>query len=108
MPRNKGSRSKGSRPSLVAARDSPTGSTTRSETPNSDGGANCDVIKNACASSDELPPMDSLRNLQEMFSGQLEPDVVHMIFSECEYNGNLRIETLVYPVLHVIKCHVMY
>ncbi|XP_014666861.1 PREDICTED: uncharacterized protein LOC106808600 [Priapulus caudatus] len=45
-------------------------------------------------SSNSSNPDDTLQSLQEMFSGKLDPDTVHMILSECHFNVDEAIETL--------------
>lgn len=54
-------------------------------------GSSC-VIRNQFFLSDgpqDVNPMDALRYLQDAFKESIEPDVVHMLFTESGFNGTL-------------------
>ncbi|CAN8012656.1 unnamed protein product [Ixodes pacificus] len=52
------------------------------------------IIRNSFAIGEDIHPGECLRNLQEMFQGKLDADVIHMVLTECEFNVNNALEAL--------------
>lgn len=52
------------------------------------------IIRNTFAIGEDIHPAECLRNIQEMFQGKLDADVIHMVLVECEYNVNNALEAL--------------
>lgn len=48
-----------------------------------------EIIRNSFAIGEDIHPAECLRNVQEMFQGKLDADVIHMVLTECEFNGTL-------------------
>ncbi|KAH8041637.1 hypothetical protein HPB51_017082 [Rhipicephalus microplus] len=52
------------------------------------------IIRNNFAIGEDIHPAECLRNIQEMFDGKLDADVIHMVLTECEFNVNNALEAL--------------
>ncbi|KAL1473692.1 hypothetical protein MTO96_021807 [Rhipicephalus appendiculatus] len=52
------------------------------------------IIRNSFAIGEDIHPAECLRNIQEMFDGKLDADVIHMVLTECEFNVNNALEAL--------------
>lgn len=52
------------------------------------------IIRNSFAIGEDIHPAECLRNIQEMFQGKLDADVIHMVLTECEFNVNNALEAL--------------
>ncbi|XP_037506362.1 uncharacterized protein LOC119382640 isoform X2 [Rhipicephalus sanguineus] len=52
------------------------------------------IIRNNFAIGEDIHPAECLRNIQEMFEGKLDADVIHMVLTECEFNVNNALEAL--------------
>lgn len=52
------------------------------------------IIRNTFAIGEDIHPAECLRNIQEMFQGKLDADVIHMVLVECEFNVNNALEAL--------------
>ena len=48
-----------------------------------------DTVITNLAADDSLANQNKLKLLQEMFDQKLDPDVVQMVFQECNFNGLL-------------------
>ena len=51
--------------------------------------ASSDTVITNLAADDNLADQNKLKLLQEMFDQRLDPDVVQMVFQECNFNGLL-------------------
>ncbi|XP_064481786.1 uncharacterized protein LOC135394760 isoform X2 [Ornithodoros turicata] len=52
------------------------------------------VIRNNFAIGEDVDPAECLKYLQEVFHGKLDPDVIHMVLTECEFNVDVALEGL--------------
>lgn len=52
------------------------------------------IIRNNFAIGEDIHPAQCLRNIQEMFEGKLDADVIDMMLTECEFDVNNALEAL--------------